>query len=233
MSSLASWNDSWVLAETPELLVLNKPSGLALLADRTGETNLWTLAKARYPGLKLVHRIDKGTSGILLLARSASVQATLTRAFQERRVHKRYLAVTTGRFPTGSYQLNLPLRPGRKSRYRVAAPRESIHLEGRSFRCTPDGGEAFEAITHARLLGYRGDCSVVLLRPHTGRRHQLRVQLAWLGFPILGDTLYGKPKEPAQAASRLHLHASSILLPNQERFTAPSPKDWLNLNDPA
>ena len=222
------WSDDWLLAVTDELVVLNKPSGLPLLADRSGETDLWTLAKERFPGLKLVHRIDKGTSGVLLFARSAATQATLTRAFNERSVRKRYLARSWGSFPTGSFWLDLPLRPGRKSRYRVAAPRETIRQKGRRFCCTPDDGKAYAALTQVRKLAEQDNESLLMLRPHTGRRHQLRVQLAWIGHPILGDALYGKPAAAVAAAERLCLHASAVAVPGFGRFSAPTPDRWIN-----
>lgn len=213
----------WLLEDNPELLVLNKPAGRSLLKDRTGAEDLWSALRARYGKLYPVHRLDKGTSGVLLVARSPSLQKRLTRAFAARRVTKLYWARVLGDFAAPhSGHIDLPLRKGRKSRYRIAGPRDSIVCQGHQWRLDsephPDG---IEAQTRYRRLSSDGHSTELLLRPRTGRTHQLRVHLSWLGHPILGDRLYGKPEDPAQVDVRLRLHAWQLRVPGLGTWRAP------------
>lgn len=233
------FDDRWILHEDRELLVLNKPGGLSLLADRDSAINLWSLAEQRFGPLKLVHRLDKGTSGVLLIARAAALQRRLTQAFNARTPRKTYLAVVAGHLPLeGTALIDLPLRRGRKSRYRVAGQRDSIQRCGSRWYCEADGGAAFEARTRLRLAAVEGSTSApavepdaarsyLILQPKTGRTHQLRVHLAWIGHPIRGDRLYGSAQHRAAASSqRLELHARSLVIPQLGRFQAPLPAFW-------
>ena len=206
------------------LLVLDKPSGSALLADRTGETALWDTLKQwcsgeRLPRPRLVHRLDKGTSGVLLVALSGRVQSSLTRQFTLHTVEKNYCALTCGAPDPQAALVDLPLCPGRKSRFRIAGPREAIELERRDrqrprWRLRPGAEDStrrsFPSQTWYRLLGSREGKDLVLLRPITGRTHQLRVHMAWLGWPLVGDGLYGNPDAPEQQADRLALHCRKV-----------------------
>ncbi|MEM1434875.1 MAG: RluA family pseudouridine synthase [Pseudomonadota bacterium] len=231
------FDDRWLLYEDPELLVLNKPSGLSLLADRDSAINLWSLAEQRFGPLKLVHRLDKGTSGVLLIARASALQRRLTRAFNQRLPRKTYLATVTGHLElSGSGRIDLPLRRGRKSRYRVAGPRETIQRRGNEWRCTADGGPAYDAETRLRLAAHGRSStaasadaarSYLVLQPKTGRTHQLRVHLSWIGYPIRGDRLYGSTQQRLSAVGeRLELHARSLLIPGLGTFRAPLPDFW-------
>ena len=213
------------------LAVIDKPADVALLADRSGAPCLWDSLPEILGGRPyLAHRLDKGTSGVLLVARDAERQRELTRAFQQRRVRKFYLLWVAGNFPGGhTFEIDLPLRKGRKSRYRVAGPREHIresaagwHLEGGA-----DGAGGHDSLTRVRCLARRGGHSLLLAMPRTGRTHQLRVHLAWIGFPILGDHLYGRPAAPEQQAPRLQLHCRRITVPGLGSFAARAPGDWL------
>ncbi len=122
-----------IIHQTTDLLVLNKPSGVSVLADRTGAPSLWPQLQAAFDKPRMVHRIDKGTSGVLLVALSQTCQQALTRAFTNRQIGKHYVAVTAGHLPRGrTLTVDLPLKRGRKSRFRVAGLREEI-------RGTPDG----------------------------------------------------------------------------------------------
>ena len=209
------------------LWVLNKPANVSLLKDRQGEQDLWQTLKATADKPFLVHRLDKGTSGVLLVARTQAAQSELTRAFAERRVGKFYVAWVSGRFPAGQTQhIDLPLCKGRKNRYRIAAPREQIAHTGVRYHVTPDRA-GVEAVTLARCLHHAGDRSLLLLKPITGRTHQLRVHLAWLGYPILGDHLYGRPETPGQSAPRLMLHCHRLVAPGWGQFSAALPGDFL------
>ncbi len=217
-----------VLAEGPDLKVYAKPSGVSLLADRAGAPNLWDEFKALGKKPYLVHRLDKGTSGVLLVAYSQRAQRTLTKRFADRDVTKFYVAWVNGLFPAGrTYELDLPMTKGRKSRYRLAGPREAIQLNGSRYSLAADR-EGVDARTYVRVLRTTEERSLVLLKPITGRTHQLRVQMAWLGFPLLGDHLYGRPDDPAQQADRLMLHCHCLSVPGWGTFRAPLPGAFLS-----
>lgn len=215
-------------------MVLNKPSGLSLLADRSGAPCLWD----QFPDLLggkpyLVHRLDKPTSGLLIVARSAESQRSLTRAFQRREIRKYYLAWVQGT-PPAAGTIDLPLRKGRKSRFRVAGGRAEIERVGSLWQLserqdaaapTADG---HASQTRFRTLRQRGTRSLVLLQPLTGRTHQLRVHMAWIGYPIMGDLLYGNPTAPAQQAPRLQLHCHRLVVQGLPGLTADQREDWLN-----
>ena len=211
------FSEDWVLFEDRDLLVLDKPSGLSVLEDRTSEHNLWKLLASReryFPA----HRIDKGTSGVLVLAKSQATQRALTVAFAQREVRKFYVAEVVGHFPD-----DLPLKPGRKSRYRVAGDRADIVRDGRTFRLARGSGDGVDATTRVRCLSRTDDRCRVLASPLTGRTHQLRVHLAWIGHAIAGDHLYGSPKSPGQQAPRLMLHCHRLFIPGFGVFSAPVP----------
>jgi len=213
------------LFESAELLVLNKPSGVSLLEDRSGADNLWrALQSAGKPFL--VHRLDKGTSGVLLVAKTQARQSELARLFNAREVRKFYIAKVVGRFPEAkTIAIHLPLMPGRKSRYRVAGKREDIERVGSEFLLKNPMEGGFDAVTRVRSLGTTGEHSWLLAQPLTGRSHQLRVHLAWIGHPIVGDHLYGKPNDSGQTADRLFLHCHRLVVPGQGTFRANVPFD--------
>ena len=222
-----------VISESADLLVLNKPTDIALLADRSGAPCLWDQIKQTLAPERpfLVHRLDKGTSGVLLVARNQPTQRTLTRAFQARTVRKFYLAWVVGRLATDrTMQIELPLRRGRKSRFRVAGPRNQIHRQGTRWRLRQPDAHGLECETHLRSLRASDQRSLLLLRPITGRTHQLRVHLSWIGHPIMGDHLYGQPGSDAQSAARLQLHCHRMYVPGFGSFSALPDADWLTAN---
>jgi tRNA pseudouridine32 synthase/23S rRNA pseudouridine746 synthase/23S rRNA pseudouridine1911/1915/1917 synthase len=209
-----------LIYQDSDLRVYDKPANVSLLADRSGADNLWDEIKAQGEKPFLVHRLDKGTSGVLLVARNQACQRSLTRAFAARGVHKYYLARVVGQFPHGhTYRIDLPLCKGRKSRYRVAGDRAAIQLRGRRFEVeqTRDG---LAACTLVRCIEQTQTHSLLLAKPITGRSHQIRVHLSWLGYAIVGDYLYGKPDDPLQSADRLMLHCHRIAVPGYGSFSA-------------
>lgn len=211
-----------LICETPDLWVLNKPSGISLLADRSGAACLWDQIKEQLGKAYLVHRLDKGTSGVLLVAKNQAFQSELTRAFQDRLVSKHYVASVVGKFSTGGSQvIDLPLRKGRKSRYRVAGERGNIRLDGNTWTVSPTQPDAKDSSTRVRTLKHTKDRTLISAKPTTGRTHQLRVHLAWIGHPIVGDHLYGKITDSRQQADRLALHCHKLVLPSGEVFVAP------------
>ena len=185
-----------VLYADPWLLALVKPSGLLSQPGLGPELadSLISRAQERWPEARLVHRLDRDTSGLILLARDATTHRALSAAFAERRVRKTYLAVVQGLPADRGGVINQPL-----ARIATRPPRYGVvPLE--------QGGKP--ALTRWRVLRRFEGSSLLLLQPRTGRSHQLRVHLADLGHPVLGDPLYGEPA----AAPRLQLHAAGLQL---------------------
>jgi tRNA pseudouridine32 synthase/23S rRNA pseudouridine746 synthase/23S rRNA pseudouridine1911/1915/1917 synthase len=182
------------LAETDDYLVLDKPAGISVTGERH-DTDLVRIAADAGERVIPVHRIDKVTSGVVLLARSTSAHGPLTRQFAKRTVAKCYLAVvrSDGSPPAGT--VALPLCTGRKNRVRVAAPREEISYSGGRWTVPPGTvrPDGLDSTTDLRPLWSGGGLALLVARPHTGRRHQIRVHLAWIGHPIVGDPLFEKP----------------------------------------
>lgn len=219
-----------ILFQNADLLAIDKPANVSLLADRSGAPNLWDeikkLPKVNKPFL--VHRLDKGTSGVLLIALNQQTQTELTKAIQRHQVDKFYLAWITGSLPLkGTGHIDLPLKKGRKSRYRVAGFRADIVNEGQRWQLSPSSNSGHPSYTRLRVLQECSGRSLVVLKPTTGRTHQLRVHLAWIGHPVMGDTLYGKPQSAEQLAPRLQLHCQKLIVPGWGRFTATPRAGWL------
>ena len=209
-----------IVHEDDDLLVLDKASGVSVLADRTGAPCLWDDLKTRYSHPRLVHRIDKGTSGLLLVALTADCQKSLARTFNQRLIRKHYLAVVAGHIATGTtLSITLPLKRGRKSRFRVAGLREEIRPSRRGWSLPPtEVQDGLDAVTRIRVLAKSDRRTLLAVQPRTGRAHQIRVHLAWIGHAIVGDHLYGAPSSTEQAANRLALHAHRLSIPNVGMF---------------
>jgi RluA family pseudouridine synthase len=232
-----------VLFRNDEFLALNKPSGVSLFADRSGEPNLWDALKEQLAQdqqvPRSVHRLDKGTSGVLLVAFTRSAQRELNRALNPAiaaaTVRKFYLARASGDLHLdGTGEVDLPLRKGRKSRYRVAGPREAIHREADIWRLGGAAEPGYESQTRLRRLNSIGADTLLVLAPKTGRTHQLRVHLSWIGHPIRGDHLYGRPDSDAQRWPRLALHCHRMVFEvAQTRYSivAPIPENFRNGSD--
>ncbi len=205
------------------LLVLDKPAGLLSVPGR-GPGNADCLSarvQAVHPDALIVHRLDMGTSGLIVMARGATAQSALSRAFAQREVHKRYQAVVAGvpdcsqADQQGWSDIRLPLIVDWPNR-----PRSKVcHLTGKPSH------------TRWRLLGRERqggiESSRLELEPVTGRSHQLRLHLQAIGHAILGDELYADDAA-LEAAPRLLLHACAIDLPHpvtgeRLRFEAPPP----------
>ena len=185
------------------LLVIDKPSGLLAVPGRGADLQDCVARRAQsgYPDALVVHRLDMATSGLMLMARGATVQRRLSGAFAKREVDKRYVAIVAGLVPAapddGWREIDLPLSADWPAR-----PRQRVDL---------GGGKS--SVTRYRVLSHclTARSTRVELLPLTGRTHQLRVHMLALGHPILGDRLYAPLAVQAQAA-RLMLHASAIAL---------------------
>ena len=188
------------LHQDADLLVLQKPSGLLCVPGKGPDKQdaLSTRAQQRWPGALIVHRLDQATSGLVLMARHIEAQRRLSQAFAERQVTKRYLAVVQGLLGNvdGAWNtIDLPIAADWPRR-----PLRIIeHTHGKPSQ-TRWRVLAHDPLTHTTR---------VELEPVTGRTHQLRVHLAALGHPILGDALYADAATQAQA-SRLLLHACAL-----------------------
>ncbi|HVX24194.1 MAG TPA: RluA family pseudouridine synthase [Candidatus Saccharimonadales bacterium] len=205
-----------VIFENKDVVVINKPAGI--LTHSKGGFNpeatvaTWLrsrLAKGYDPGdnqrAGIVHRLDRATSGVMICAKTPEALSWLQKQFSQRKVKKTYQAVVNGQPSPAQAVIDMPIERN---------PRKP-----QTFRVGPNGKTAQTAY---RVIAHGDHNSLVELKPQTGRTHQLRVHLSQLGYPIVGDVLYGGPE-----ADRLYLHAESLelTLPNRDRkvFTAPTP----------
>lgn len=169
-------NDIKVLFEDGEIVVIDKPSGMVVddVAKKTGAI--------------LVHRLDKDTSGVMVLAKNSSAEANLKKQFEERKVNKRYIALVHGEFKQDRGLITTPVQ-----RYPKDKPRSAIT----------------EWLVIKRIESY----TLVELSPHTGRTHQIRKHLKSIGHPIVADPIYGfrkKIKDDLKWCPRLFLHAAYL-----------------------
>ena len=225
-----------VLFADSAIVVVDKPSGLPTVpAPDTGPGECVRALVERQLGAAVwvVHRLDRGTSGVLLFARTAEAHRRLCLAFEERRVRKTYIAFTRGVPPQREGRITTPLHPARKGKVRPALPGEA---------------GAWDTVTSyiVRKRWARGTetAAMVEAHPETGRHHQVRAHLRLIGTPVLCDPVYGRPAGgPAGApVSRLALHASRLAVPagsgeaGLRSFEAPLPADltpllhWLDEN---
>ncbi|MDQ6997992.1 MAG: pseudouridine synthase [Mariprofundus sp.] len=202
-----------VVFEDDDLLVLNKPAGLMSSPGKYVKDSVYTRLMERYPELpelKLVHRLDMATSGLLLVAKNLRVNKQLQKQFIQRSVEKRYEALLNRRLPPDMQEgdIDLPLRVDFDDR-----PRQVVCYEY---------GKA--AQTHWQVIGYEGETTRILFYPHTGRTHQLRMHASHkdgLNAAIIGDALYGEDAE------RLMLHAQRLC------FNHPKTRERMEFEIPA
>jgi len=233
--SWAELRASAVLVEDDSVLALHKPAGIAVTGERH-DVDVVELAEAAGERLYPVHRIDKATSGLVLFAKDLGVHGGLTRQFAKRSADKAYLAVTRSTGLPGEGVIELPLSAGRKGRVRIAAPRERIRHDGDRW-WVPDADlldtKRYPSTTVIRTLWTDGEHTVLVARPVTGRRHQIRVHLAWIGHPILGDPLFGGKDEPRAYLHswRLGLDAPWLDPPRLDLEATPDDGFWAPLGD--
>ena len=219
----ADWVRSMIIHSDDEIIALNKPPGLAVQGGRKIprhlDAMLGALARSQDDLPRLVHRLDRDTSGVILIARRSAVAAALAAAFRSRDVSKSYWALVTGvpEPPFGTVETPLLKR-------RIAQGAE---------RVVPDPESGKPAVTDFRVLAKSGDVIAwLLLEPRTGRTHQLRVHCAELGTPIFGDRKYGGQTPSAMPPPTcLHLHARSLEFPHPAggrlRVSAPLPEQMM------
>ena len=194
--------------EDDALLVLDKPAGWSVMGERH-DTDLVRLAADAGEKLWPAHRIDKVTSGVVLFAKDLERHGDLTRQFNARTVDKTYLALTATTGLPERGRIELPLSVGRKNRVRIAAPREAIACADGVWTVPDDavlsGVSTYPSTTTFSRLAADDAQTLLAVHPETGRRHQIRVHLAWIGHALVGDPLFDK-----HATTRTGLHAYSL-----------------------
>jgi len=209
-----------IVYEDADLLVVDKPAGLAVHPSPGHPSHTLANAVLNYlPGLAdngdslrpgIVHRLDKDTSGLLVVARNRVAQANLSEQFKSRAVSKSYLVLVKGKLTPESGVIEADIGRDPRNRQRMA-----VVSRGR------------EARTEYRVVRYVGDCSLLEIKPETGRTHQIRVHLAAIGFPVMGDDAYGV-RSPHLPRQFLHAARLGFKLPSSGEyveFESPLPED--------
>jgi 23S rRNA pseudouridine1911/1915/1917 synthase len=210
-----------ILFDDDDVVVLNKPAGLVVhpAPGHPGGTLVNGLV-FHYPAISIagstrpgiVHRLDKDTSGVMIVAKSDRAQTSLVGQWQGRSVGKRYLAIVAGVVEEETATIDAPIGRDPANRMRMAAVRSGK-----------------DAVTHFTVRERFADATLLDVEIETGRTHQIRVHLAMIGFPVLGDRLYATPKSVRIAVrygitrQMLHAVALTIDLPDGERHTFEAP----------
>jgi len=196
-----------ILHEDPHLIFVNKPPTIVVQRGYDAdEPILYDLVAAHTSPLFLMQRLDRGTSGVMFFSKSAEINAKLTRQFEKKRITKRYLALCEGELAEAQ-TVDAPLA-------RIGAIKFGVRDKGK------------RAVTHIAPLGHSPSGSFISLVLETGRTHQIRVHLAAIGHPLVGDWLYGDRNAP-----RPMLHAASLEMTHpvtneRLRVEAPLPDDF-------
>jgi len=213
-----------IIYESDDLMIINKPAGMVVHPGAGHKTGtLVHAALAHAPELEgiggelrpgVVHRLDKDTSGLILVAKNDRSHRWLQEQFRLRRVRKVYLALVDGTPPTPTGRIEAPIGRDPAHRRKMAV---TTLQKGR------------EAVTEYQTVETYAHHTLIEAHPLTGRTHQIRLHMAFLGCPIVADSLYGRRK-PSLPLERHFLHAArlTILLPGQmeeQTFTAPLPAD--------
>ena len=221
-----------VLWEHGAVLAANKPAWLPVQGTRASRVlSLEHMLRQELdaPTLTAVHRLDRETSGVVLFARTGAAAARLHRQFRERRVSKTYMAVVRGAPAEARFSVRGEMHRASHAAHSLFALREAAAGE------TPGQSSEtrFARLGPAPLEG----CTLVAARPITGRTHQIRVHLAAVGCPIVGDALYGSPPGPGQPpVPRLQLHAYALAFDDEAGrrvVVAPPPADFTTLSPAA
>jgi 23S rRNA pseudouridine1911/1915/1917 synthase len=217
-----------IIHEDGSMLVVNKPAGMVVHpgAGHAGGT-LVNAVLGRYPRnadiggadrAGIVHRLDKDTSGLILVAKDENTHAALQRQFKHRQIEKTYLALVEDHIQPKEGVIDAPIGRDKRQRKKMAVVRS-----GREAQTT------YHAIEY--LTGY----TLLEVHPLTGRTHQVRVHLSWMGWPIVGDAIYGRRRQPL-LKSRHFLHAARLELTHpasgdEVAFEAPLPPELVAILD--
>lgn len=185
-----------IVYEDDDLVVIDKPAGLLSVPGRLPEhqDSAYLRVVEKYPHAKITHRLDMATSGILMFAKHRNAEVAVSKMFQARTVQKNYIALVQGKLE-GEGSVDVPLMTDWENR-----PRQMVHFEL---------GKAAKTLYQAVQYFETDDITRVLLTPVTGRSHQLRVHMQYIGHPITGDQFY-HPDYRQSALKRMALHASYL-----------------------
>ncbi|MFO1063870.1 MAG: RNA pseudouridine synthase [Pirellulales bacterium] len=224
-----------ILYEDNHLLVVNKPAGIATMGTPSGTVNMVTSAasylKRKYakPGnvfVGVVSRLDSLVSGVLVLARTSKAASRLSEQLRDRQTDKLYLAWVEGKLTAPSHSQSATVEHPRPDVLLV--DRMSKDESRQRMELVASGDEGLEARLRYRLLTVEADRSLLQIRLETGRKHQIRVQLAAHCGPILGDTKYGAARKFSTGIA-LHCLRMTVKHPTRDEhlaFTAPIPEYW-------
>ena len=215
---------SSVLYSNPDFMIINKPAGLAVHGGSGLKTGLIEQLRLTYPqetSLELVHRLDKDTSGCLLISKKNSVLRLLHEQLRQRSIDKKYLAFVEGRWPNFHFDISAPIARHKKGGERIMR--------------VSNGGKISN--TRVKILKKFNDCSLLQLQPVTGRTHQIRVHCSFYGHPVVGDSKYQNEDQrqiwEKKGISQLCLHSYSLKLKSLNgqdlSVYAPLPKHFFKL----
>lgn len=219
-----------IIHQHEDFLILNKPAGLIVHAPHVSSTEFtlvdWLLAQHKeianvgvHGRAGIVHRLDKDTSGIIIIARTHNAHTQFGNMFATRgAMHKTYHALVAGH-PPKSGTIDIPIGRSLSNKTKMATFDPSIYTSAKTR----------QAVTHYTVLEYFNDCALVEAKPVTGRTHQIRVHLAAIGHPLLGDTTYGTSSIGIKRHA-LHAKQISFNFNNQDfSFSAIYPDDLKNI----
>jgi 23S rRNA pseudouridine1911/1915/1917 synthase len=213
-----------ILFEDEHVIVINKPAGFVVHPGAGNHAGtLVNALLAYYPPIRdvgegdrpgVVHRLDKDTSGVMVFAKTDKAYRWLVKLFKSRDVEKTYIALVDGHPPTPTGRIEAPVERDSRTRTRMAVGMR---------------GQGKPAVSEYYQLQRYTNHTLLEVHPITGRTHQIRVHLSYLGVPVVGDTLYGR-RNPSIAMDRVFLHAKSLTLRlqgerNERNFEAPLPED--------
>jgi tRNA pseudouridine32 synthase / 23S rRNA pseudouridine746 synthase len=205
-----------IIYKDKALVVIDKPAGLLSLPDGHDPSlpHVGSVLEPKFGRLWIVHRLDRETSGLMVLARNEKAHRSLNQQFSNRQVEKKYRALVVGNPGWDEIRVDFPLRPNVGRRKRTAIVRK----------------QGKPATTYFRVLERFDEHILLEARPETGRRHQIRAHIFHLGYPILSDPLYGSG-ESSTLIDRLALHAHQLKFHSPQAegkmpFEAPYPEDF-------
>ncbi len=216
-----------IVYEDSSLIVINKPTGMVVhpaFGNRSGTLvnallfhckDLSGIGGEERPGI--VHRLDKETSGLIVVAKNDRAHNFLAKQFKDRKIHKKYLALVHGKVKSDSGTIDMPIGRSVSDRKKMSVVQnDPSFIQTHNFR-KPRRSKARQAITHYRVIERFKDKTLLELKPETGRTHQIRVHLAHIGHPIVGDKIYGFKKDKSSSMA-LHSYVLGFFHPETNEY---------------